>query len=316
MTTKTIVTSQPDVACDVCGRGLLRGERPDVYVGGGRRRTVCELCAPRATQEGWRRESAQAAVEHGETGRRGRGAARGRSLLGRLGLAGGERGARPVRAARGESAQAEGDRRPLADASVLDEQWDDIGAHWTAAGRADDAIAADGAAPTSDGDVVDVPGSTGGNGRAEAGTPADATVGTPAEVLPEAPAEVATELPTDAAAEAPADAAAAARVEAHADLARALEVFNAGEHPRRIAGVTRALGPATLKVAPVADVPRTVAVIAAWELCWYRYEVDLDDEAAGARLAAEGTELEELPAADREPNAVADERGELALLAG
>ena len=57
MATRTIVTSQPDVACDVCARRLLRGEQPDVFLGAGRRRIVCELCAPRAAHEGWMRET-------------------------------------------------------------------------------------------------------------------------------------------------------------------------------------------------------------------------------------------------------------------
>ena len=57
MATRTIVTSQPDVACDVCERRLLRGEQPDVFLAGGQRRTVCELCAPRAAHEGWLREA-------------------------------------------------------------------------------------------------------------------------------------------------------------------------------------------------------------------------------------------------------------------
>jgi hypothetical protein len=60
MATRMIVTSQPDVACDVCGRRLLRGEQPDVFLAGGRRRMVCELCAPRASAEGWLRETEQA----------------------------------------------------------------------------------------------------------------------------------------------------------------------------------------------------------------------------------------------------------------
>src|SRR5580700_3680274 len=57
MSTRTIVTSQPDVACDVCERRLLRGEQPDVFLAAGRRRIVCELCAPRAAHEGWMRET-------------------------------------------------------------------------------------------------------------------------------------------------------------------------------------------------------------------------------------------------------------------
>ena len=38
-----------------------------------------------------------------------------------------------------------------------------------------------------------------------------------------------------------------------------------------------------------------VGIVVAWELCWYRYEVDLADEAAGVRVAAQGYELDELP---------------------
>src|SRR5271170_6739066 len=57
MATRTIVTSHPDVPCDVCERRLLRGEHSDVFLVAGERRTVCELCAPRATHEGWLRET-------------------------------------------------------------------------------------------------------------------------------------------------------------------------------------------------------------------------------------------------------------------
>src|SRR5271169_1899084 len=57
MATRSIVTSQPDVECDVCARRLLRGEQPEVFLVAGDRRTVCELCAPRATHEGWQRET-------------------------------------------------------------------------------------------------------------------------------------------------------------------------------------------------------------------------------------------------------------------
>src|SRR6478672_993700 len=56
MTTRAIVTSQPDVACYVCGRRLLRGEHPELFVADGETRTVCELCTPRAVRAGWPRE--------------------------------------------------------------------------------------------------------------------------------------------------------------------------------------------------------------------------------------------------------------------
>ena len=47
MTTRSIVTSQPDVACDVCGRRLLRGEQPDVVPAAGAAAHRCASCARR-----------------------------------------------------------------------------------------------------------------------------------------------------------------------------------------------------------------------------------------------------------------------------
>src|SRR3954470_14784197 len=90
MTTRSIVTSQPDVACDVCQRRLLRGEQPDYFIADGQRRLVCELCAPRATHEGWLRET-EAAADVTLPPMRPR---RGRSLIDRLiGAARGTEGA-------------------------------------------------------------------------------------------------------------------------------------------------------------------------------------------------------------------------------
>ena len=46
------------VSCDVCGRTILKGEHAESYlVPGGERKLVCDLCAARATHEGWIRES-------------------------------------------------------------------------------------------------------------------------------------------------------------------------------------------------------------------------------------------------------------------
>src|SRR3954452_7261748 len=61
--TRDIRTNQLDVACDVCGRTLLRGEHPELYLAGGERRRVCDLCVPRAQHEGWIRESGADDVE-------------------------------------------------------------------------------------------------------------------------------------------------------------------------------------------------------------------------------------------------------------
>ena len=54
-------------------------------------------------------------------------------------------------------------------------------------------------------------------------------------------------------------------------------------------------------------------IVVAWELCWYRYEVDLDDEDAEVRVLAQGTELGEIAHEDRQVNAVVDEHGALSL---
>jgi hypothetical protein len=57
---KELKTDEEPIACDICGRTILKGERTEPFLApGGRRRTVCELCIPRADHEGWIRESAQ-----------------------------------------------------------------------------------------------------------------------------------------------------------------------------------------------------------------------------------------------------------------
>src|SRR5438445_13660126 len=57
MNSRTIVTSHPDIACDVCERRLLRGEHHETFLVAGQPRTGCELCVPRAAHQGWKRVS-------------------------------------------------------------------------------------------------------------------------------------------------------------------------------------------------------------------------------------------------------------------
>jgi hypothetical protein len=241
MGTRSIVTSHPEIACDVCGRRLLRGEQPDVFLSGGQRRMVCELCVPRAAHEGWLRE----AEEHSLT-MRPSGARRTRSLLGRL---------RQLRESPGDSSL------PVSDSPPITAQERDYEGLY---------------------DFLD---------SAPSGS----------QPVPAEPHAVPALEPDPS----PVDR----------QVSRALEVFNRGEHPRRVAGVTRSLGSPSVQVAPMADSEHLVTLVVAWDLCWYRYQVDLEDEQAGAQLAAQGMELEELPAREQVANAVADERGELSLLA-
>ncbi|MBB4664601.1 hypothetical protein [Conexibacter arvalis] len=90
--------------------------------------------------------------------------------------------------------------------------------------------------------------------------------------------------------------------------ATAIERFNQSEHPRTVAGVARSLGAPVVVARAVEESTSIVTIVVSWELCWYRYEVDLDG--GSVRTAGQGYELEELEPADRvEANAAADEYG-------
>src|SRR5206468_5726845 len=75
-------------------------------------------------------------------------------------------------------------------------------------------------------------------------------------------------------------------VPTNADMkrARALDVFNASEHPRTVAALARSLGAPLVTVRPSESEGSIVTVVVAWELTWYRYEVHLADEASGPRV--------------------------------
>jgi hypothetical protein len=93
----------------------------------------------------------------------------------------------------------------------------------------------------------------------------------------------------------------------------AIERFNRSEHPRTVAGVARSLGAPVVVVRPTEEQESLISIVVSWELCWYRYEVDLSDGGAAVRLTGQGYELSEIPVADRvEANAAADEYGTLA----
>jgi hypothetical protein len=213
-------------ACAVCGRTLLRGEQAEIFLAGGERRQVCELCTARATHQGWIREAAGLEVKR----RRREDEQESRPLRGRL-LGRRGRAPRPRAPEPEEAAAGNGDGAPV----QLYETHHDVQA-----------------VPTS-GELKAV---------------------------------------------------------------RALELFNASDHPRTIAGVARSLGVPAVTVRPVVERPSAVNIVVAWELSWYRFEVELADGTGGVRLVAQGNELRELATEDQAPNAAADERGVLALAEG
>jgi len=266
MATRTIVTSQPDVECDVCERRLLRGEQSDVFVGAGRRRIVCELCAPRAAHEGWMRETDSQSLTLPPMRPR-----RGRSLFERLRQVG-----KP-----GESRAAPA---PAGTAEQQAEPYD---------------LFADAAA--------DAPPPAGAHAQPVAASPVAEV-----DVAPEEAAAI-TDNATPAAAR---SETYAAQQEVPSEYVQhAIAVFNASEFPRRVAGVSRSLGAPMVTVRSAEHLDSVVWIVVAWELCWYRYEVDISEPVVEALVIAQGTELSELAREDRVGNAGAAESGML-LLAG
>ncbi len=279
MTRKSIATNMAVVSCDVCGRTLLRGENADIFLVGGSRRTVCELCTSRAVHEGWIREGLDDVSSS-------RGPERGRSFLQRLR----HRRERPEREPAPERAPRP-ERRARPAAPAADEHHDP---------------------PYGEDPVLDE--------QPHAPSPAPAA---PAAAVHAPQHPVPAAAPAYAPAEHPADAVGREPRSVHAiptnaqmKIARALEVFNAGSYPRTVAGVSRSLGAPIVAARPSATEGSIVTIVVGWELSWYRYEVDLGDEAAGVRVTAQGSELSELEPADQRPNAAADEHGQLHLVAG
>ena len=93
-------------------------------------------------------------------------------------------------------------------------------------------------------------------------------------------------------------------------LARAVTLFNVSDHPKTLAGVIRSLGAPYVHVGPLHD-DVVVEILVAWELCWYRFDADLEGDIVHRR--AQGYELTELESDLTEANAAADPDGRLAL---
>lgn len=291
MATRDIRTHTPVTACDVCGRTLLRGERAEVYLAGGERRSVCELCKSRALHEGWVREGTVPELPSGESGRDSGG-----SLLRRLrSRRGGGARERPAggagarrRGRRDEEVELEPVEPPLEDA-----EWGEIA----------------GGEPEPD-EV--------GGPEYEAAEPEPAAPERHQEPPPPVPARPrgrrSRRRPSQR------EAASVPREPRHVravptspqqKCVAAIEVFNGSEYTRTVAGVARSLGAPVAAVHADAGHSTTVQLVVSWELCWYRYEVDLSDEVPAVRPAGQGYELDELEPWEREGNVLADERGAL-----
>jgi hypothetical protein len=228
----------------VCGRTLLRGERAEIYVSGGARRSVCELCKSRALHEGWVREGTL--PDYGQSSQ---GSERRRSLLGRL---------------RNRRDGSDGTRPRSLD--------DELSGHgWSATPEA---------------------------------VPPPPPVPAPGSRSPRPPRNRVRE-PRHVRAVPSSD---------DQKIVSAAELFNASEHRRTVSGVSRSLGAPGVSIAPAGSRPSLVQIVVSWELCWYRYEVDLSDEVPTVRVDGQGYELGELSEQERVRNAAADETGLLSLI--
>jgi hypothetical protein len=253
MTTRQIATNQSAIVCDVCGRTLLRGEQASVFLAGGSRRMVCELCTPRAAHEGWIREGLGDETLTVHSRRRERGG----SFFARL---------RGRRDSHRRSFEDELDESPFPEDHLEPDE--------------PEAVVEE---------VVEEP---------VAPEPAPAPAPPRPEPEPWREPRHVHAIPTNA----------------DMKRSRAVDVFNGSDRPRTVAALARSLGAPFVVVRPSQTEGSIVTIVVGWELCWYRYEVDLADEGTGVRQTAQGDELTELDQADIVPNAAADERGELQLV--
>jgi hypothetical protein len=234
------------IACDVCGRTILKGERTETFLApGGHRKTVCELDTDRAHDEGWIRESA-----HGDLPASLRRPEPRRGMLSRL------------------RRRRDDDALPAIDG-------------------APGAAGYDGPPPPSN--LAEHVGDGAGHYEAEPEAEPAAPPAPPRQrSQPKDPRHVRA-VPTNA----------------QVKVERALELFNHSEHPRTIAGIARTLGEPWVCALPLDDSPAEVALVVAWELSWYRFQIDLGAERDPVTLLDKGHELDELDESLREWNATA-----------
>jgi hypothetical protein len=271
VTTRDIRPSDAYTACDVCGRTLLRGEKADVYLNGGARRSVCELCKERALHEGWVREGTVAAYDDNDYG-----SDRRRSLFSRW----------------------RGRREPAPPPSASPTLADELDGHSWSEARPTYPDELDEQQPEpsyerSDERSYERSYERSRERQSERSRRAARTEADPTHRVRE-PRHVRA-VPTNV----------------DQKIAAAVLLFNGSEHPRTVAGVARSLGGPTVSVAESDARSSLMHIVVSWELCWYRYEVDLGEDRPSVRVADQGYELEELAPEELTPNASSDDRGAL-----
>jgi predicted Fe-S protein YdhL (DUF1289 family) len=103
---------------------------------------------------------------------------------------------------------------------------------------------------------------------------------------------------------------------AEVKVERALELFNGSGHQRTVAGLARTLGKPWVSAMPDPAQASAVSVLVAWELSWYRYRVDLGDEADPVMMLDKGEELDQIEESLREWNAELDSDGRVVAAHG
>jgi hypothetical protein len=103
---------------------------------------------------------------------------------------------------------------------------------------------------------------------------------------------------------------------AEVKVERALELFNGSEHHKTVAGLLRTLGTPWVTALPDLDLPSAVTVLVAWELSWYRFRIDLGDEADPVVLLDKGEELGDIEEPLRDWNATVEADGRLVTNVG
>lgn len=257
------------VACAVCGRTILKGERTEPYlVQDGSTRLVCELCTRRAQAAGWipagDRRAPPAVPPRAEPRR---------SLLGRLRRRPENGSPRHPQESRGwEEAEAVGGWRPSEQQHDLEPQ--------EARFRAE----ADASPLGHEADVGIEPEEAADDWATRPERRSRRVLRDPRHVRA---------IPTTA----------------EAKVERGLDLFNASDFQRTVAGLMRTLGQPWVSAVPLEDSPSEITVVVAWELSWYQYRVDLGDSADAVSLERKGREIDELEEPLRQWNAGAGPDG-------